>query len=425
MTIVPTFDGPSCGCDSRAHANGLLGIDDALRVISHRARPVDGVETVPLSAALGRGLAAPVFARANVPPFDNAAMDGFALNTRQLVGSGPWVLTVADRIAAGARAAELAHGTAARIFTGAPVPQGADAVVMQEEVNRAGDRITLARRPDPGQNIRRAGEDLIRGAAVIAPGRRIGPRDIAGCAAAGQATVDVRRAVRVALLVTGDEVRTAGQGLAAAQIWDINTPALSAILSTPDTDLVAAEHGADRPQDLRAQLARLASIADLVVTTGGISVGEEDHVKPTLAALGGTIHFSGVAIKPGKPVSFGALGGAFWLGLPGNPLSAMVTWHIFGTALLQRLAGITTTRSRRRHVVLDQDITRKPGRCELRPARIIGFDGQGREVARCAAATHSARVATLPEADGLLFLPADAEALPQGALVEFDPFKSC
>jgi molybdopterin molybdotransferase len=166
----------------------------------------------------------------------------------------------------------------------------------------------------------------------------------------------------------------------------------------------------------------MAAQADLVITTGGISVGGEDHVKPALSDLGAETLFSGVAIKPGKPVSFGRIGPALWLGLPGNPLSAFVTWHLFGTALLRRLTGQTTPPGSRRHVVTDEKIRRKPGRCELRPATLAGFDGQGREVVRFANATYSGRVGSLPAADGLIFLPAETDSLPAGALVEFQPF---
>jgi molybdopterin molybdotransferase len=182
------------------------------------------------------------------------------------------------------------------------------------------------------------------------------------------------------------------------------------------------EHGADTPLALREQLSRIADGVDLIVTTGGISVGEEDHVKPSLAALGGDLHFSGVAIKPGKPVSFGSLGRALWLGLPGNPVSACVTWQVFGTAILRALTGQVHRLPRRRHVTLAAPIRRKPGRCELRPAWLSGIDAQGRELAHCRDATHSARVAGLPQADGLLVLPADSDHLPKGALVEFQPF---
>ncbi|MCB1465707.1 MAG: molybdopterin molybdenumtransferase MoeA, partial [Rhizobiaceae bacterium] len=172
----------------------------------------------------------------------------------------------------------------------------------------------------------------------------------------------------------------------------------------------------------RRCLADMAETVDLIVTTGGISVGEEDHVKPVLEALGAEIHFSGVAIKPGKPVSFGRLGKAVWLGLPGNPQAAFVTWYVFGLPLLDVLSGRLRGTRNRRHVEAGKQIFRKPGRCEIRPARIVGFDGQGREVVDFDDTVSSAHVARLPDTDGLLFIPAEAEHLPEGALIEFQPF---
>jgi molybdopterin molybdotransferase len=282
--------------------------------------------------------------------------------------------------------------------------------------------IHMRRRPVPGQNIRRAGSDIRAGQIVLDKGRRLGPREIAACAAAGAGVVRVHPRLRVALLVTGDEVRRAGGARSAAQIWDVNTPMLAAALGGASVDLVAAEHGADTPIGLAGQLGALAAQADLVITTGGVSAGEEDHVKPAFAALGGVLVFSGVAIKPGKPVSFGRIGATCWLGLPGNPLSAFVTWQVFGTALVRGLSGATLRAPGRRHVVTGTEIRRKPGRCELRPATLDGFDGLGREVARFEDATHSGRVATLPQADGLILLPAGTRICPRARWSSSSPF---
>jgi molybdopterin molybdotransferase len=311
---------------------------------------------------------------------------------------------------------------AARIFTGAPIPPGADAVVRQEDVERDGAAVRIARRPEAGLNIRRAGSDMAMGQEILAAGTTLGPRQVAAAAAAGAGEVCVIRRIRVGLLVTGDEVRDAGAARQDGQIWDVNTPMLRALLAGAGIDLIGVEHGADRRPELRRQLETLSHDADLVVTTGGISVGEEDHVKPALASLDAAFVFSGVAIKPGKPVSFGRRGGAFWLGLPGNPLSAFVCWQVFGRAILRGLSGATGQAPRRRHVVLGRAIRRKPGRCELRPAILAGFDPAGREVAAVEDAVHSDRVAGLAKADGLVFLPGDCDFLPGAALVEFHPF---
>lgn len=423
MTLHHTIAPSGCGCDRLDIARHLVPIDEALARMIAAARPVEEIEEIALAAALGRVLADPVRACAMVPPFDNAAMDGYALDVTALDGPGPWALSVAARIPAGQTPATPVRGlTAARIFTGAPVPAGASAVVMQEDVRRVGDVIHLDGRPRAGLNIRRAGSDMPESATVLDAGRALGPREIAACAAAGAGRVRVRRRLRVGLLVTGDEVRQAGMAREAAQIWDVNTPMLCAALAGPAIGGVTIVHGADDRDALRRQLADLIAHSDLVITTGGISVGEEDHVKPALEGLGAEILFSGVAIKPGKPVSVGSLGRAMWLGLPGNPLSAYVTWQVFGTALVHCLTGQVSAAPPRRHVVTAQDIRRKPGRCELRPAIVAGFDAQGREVVEFEDATHSGRVAQLSRADGLILLPADTDTLPKGALVEFLPF---
>jgi len=423
MTRLERTDRQYCGCDAVPAAGALIPIDRALSLVSEATVPIARTETLPLAAAAGRILAAPVTASAMVPPFDGAAMDGYALDSSALEGGGPWWLSVLDRVPAG-RAPDrpLAARSAARIFTGAPVPTGADAVVMQEAVHRAGAVIRIDTRPATGLNIRTAGSDLTPGRTVLHRGCRLGPREIAAAAAAGAGVLCLRGRLRVGLLVTGDEVRQAGEARARGEIWDINTPMLSAALAAPAIDLVWVGQGADDRTGLSRQLADLAARVDLIVTTGGVSVGEEDHVKPALAAIGAETLFSGVAVKPGKPVSVGRVGTAMWIGLPGNPLSALVTWQLFGTALVRRLTGQSVPAPQRRHVVTQHAIRRKPGRCELRPAVHAGCDALGRDVVRCEDATHSGRVGALPTADGLVVLPAEADHLPAGALVEFQPF---
>lgn len=422
MTIHRAIETAHCGCDGQDALKRLIGVEEAVARIKTCTAPIEGVETLPLDRAIGRVLARPVLAGAMAPAFDNAAMDGYAIATSDLTGEGPWSLPVRARVPAGESAAALARGTVARIFTGAPVPEGSDAVVMQEDVTRDGDVIQFLRRPAPGLNIRAAGSDMAAEAEVLAKGARLGDRAIAACAAAGVDHVDVMRRLRVALLVTGDEVRQAGSLRTAAQIPDVNGPMLKAALRRADIELVATALGADSRAGLTRQLGDLAERADLVITTGGISVGEEDHVKPAFAALQGQTLFSGVAIKPGKPVSVGRIGAAVWLGLPGNPLSAFVTWQIFGLALVRALTGAADTGLVQRHVITDAAIHRRPGRCEFRPATLAGFDVDGREFINFENATHSGRVARLSQTDGLMILPVEVAHLPKGARVLFQPF---
>ncbi|MDH5797058.1 MAG: molybdopterin molybdotransferase MoeA [Paracoccaceae bacterium] len=423
MTVIQKIGSSGCGCDDLARLGPLISIDEGLARIARLTKAVPETENVPLAQAVGRVLAKPVRSLGMVPPFDNSAMDGYAINTDDLSGEGPWELSVEGRVAAGhVPSNTLKSGSAVQVFTGAPIPDGTNAVVMQEQVFRTGTHIRLNDVVKRGAHIRRVGEDIVTGKVIVPAGRLLTSRDIAACAAAGHAKVCVTRRVRVALLVTGDEVAQQGEARGIAAIWDVNTPMLSAALAKPDIELCSVQIAGDTRHALRAQLDALSQQVDLIVTTGGISVGEEDHVKPALAGLFAKIAFSGVALKPGKPVSFGHVGRAFWLGLPGNPLSAFVTWQIFGSALCSSLAGQTQRPARRRHVVLQQALHHKPGRCELRLARLAGFDGAGREIVDFAEATHSGRVSLLPEMDGLLFIPADTEELPCGALVEYHPF---
>ncbi|WP_313980056.1 molybdopterin molybdotransferase MoeA [Iodidimonas nitroreducens] len=420
------IESSKCGCDRQGRPKDLLAWDQALTMIATQMTAhhpaADLSETIPCDQALGRVLAQPVITQSMVPSFDHAAMDGYALTTSTLIGNGPWALPIRARIAAGQAAPEsLSGASAARIFTGAPVPKGADAVVMQEDVTRHGDQMLLTRRPARGLNIRHAGSDMMEGEIILEKGRRLRSGDIAACAAAGAGCVEVLKRPRVALLVSGDELRMAGGVRAAAQIWDVNTPMLLASLAATDAELVASVQGADHRIALAKQMDEMFAMADLVITTGGISVGEEDHVKPAFIGLGGEMLFSGVAIKPGKPVSFGRMGRSFWLGLPGNPFSAFVTWQIFGLALIRRLAGETVAVPARRHVVTKSAIRRKPGRCEFRPAMLAGFDPWGRDYVQFDDFTPSAGVKNLVSADGLIILPADIETLPAGSLVLFQP----
>ena len=423
MTILQPIQAQGGGCDTTERVKSLVPLEDALKLIEQTVAPISTSEQVPLSAAVGRIPAEPVEALGMAAAFDNSAMDGYAIRCASLTGDGPWTLPVSGRIPAGTTGQQPFTGRGAvRIFTGAPVPSGADAVIAQEEVVREEGKITIHRSPAVGLNIRRAGAGMVRGQRILERGVRLGPREIAACAAAGCAQVSVLLPLRVSLLVTGDEVQSAGSDRHDAQIWDINTPMISAALSGAHIELVQVKRGADSREALRRMVVTMSGQSDLIITTGGISVGEEDHVKPVMHTLGAEVVFSGVAIKPGKPVSFGRLGTALWLGLPGNPLSAFVTWQVFGTAILRALLQMQGSQAAHRHVTLGKPVRRKPGRCEFRPAHFVGFDGQGREVVDFETRISSGHVAALPGADGLILLPKDTEELPEGALVEFQPF---
>lgn len=412
-----------CGCETIPAQAGLLSVDEALLRALALAETVAGIERLPLEKAHGRVLGETVRAATPLPLFDNSAMDGYAIRLADLAGEGPWRLPVAGRVAAGDTGqTPVPAGAALRIFTGAPVPPGCDAVVMQEMVRPQAGTIRLERRPEPGENIRRAGEDIVEGMELLPQGRRIDARAAALLAAAGCGEVAVRRRVRAAFFSTGSELRAPGTPLAPGQIWNANRYHLQGSLGLPWLETIDMGAVPDRPGRLRAALEQAASDADLVVTTGGVSVGDEDHMPAVLRAAGGEIHVMKVAMKPGKPLVVGRLGPALYLGLPGNPVSAFVSWHVIGARIAEALAGIREAGPRRSIVRAGFERSRHPGRCEFLPARLGEYDGHGTRSVEIVTSAVSHRVALLAQADGLLLIPAQADRIRRGDMLEFLPF---
>lgn len=410
--------GYGCGCETAAD---LISVDRALAIAADLARPVADRETLPLGAAVGRVLGEAVHAAADAPGFDASAMDGYALRAADLRGSGPWMLPVGARIAAGQTSAPLHRGQAARIFTGAPLPDGADTVVMQEAVTRRDALIIIAARPAPGQNIRRRGQDMVRGIEILPAGRQLGPRDIAAAAAAGAGHLSVRRRLRVTLLSNGAELAEPGVALDRGHIWNVNRAMLAAQMAGPGLDLTDGGIIRDDRHDFTNALIAASRGADLVVTSGGASVGEEDHLSRALLEAGAEIHLSKVAMKPGKPLTIASIGQALVLGLPGNPVAAFVSWHVFGRPIVAGLTG-ADHRPPRLMARLSEGLSRRPGRREFRPVRWVGTGRDGLPVLQPGPADFSARVAELARADGLADIPAETDSLAAGDPVKFLPF---
>jgi molybdopterin molybdotransferase len=402
----------------------LLGVEAALARVLGLAAPVAEVETAPLADATGRILAEDVAAPIPLPAFDHSAMDGYALCAADLAGEGPWRLPVRARIAAGDGApAPLPPGAAARIFTGAPMPDGADAVLMQEHVRRTGDAIEVDAKPAPGANVRRRGEDAAVGTVVAPAGRAIGPREASAIAALGLAAVPVRRRLRAALLRSGSELRAPGEALGPGQIYDANRFGLTAALAAPSVALADAGAVPDDPALIGAALTRLAAEADLIVSSGGASVGDEDHMAAAARAAGGRIEALKVAMKPGKPLLCGRIGDAVYLGLPGNPVAALVAWTLFGAPLAARMAGAAPRRAPPLRVASAEAFSRRPGRREYRPAAFVdggdpGATG-GPPRVRPLDPRFSARIGGLAMADGLMVIPAEAEQVRAGEALDF------
>ena len=327
------FDGP------------LMRIADMERLIVERIVPVVECEDVALRAALGRVLAVDVVAGVNVPPFDNSAVDGFAVRSEDLSASGETRLNIVERVTAGSNPArKLGKGEATRIFTGAPVPEGADTVFMQEDTRVEGGVVVVPPGLKRGANFRLAGEDVRAGVTVLTAGRRLAAQHVALAAAVGVTKLRVRRRVRVALFSTGDEIVEPGNPLPKAALYDSNRYLLSGLLSALGVEVTDLGILQDDPVLLARAIGDAGRTHDLVLTSGGVSTGEADHVRDAVATIGKLV-FWRIAIKPGRPVAMAVLpgaaggGGAAFAGLPGNPVAAFVTFVHVVRPLLLRLAG--------------------------------------------------------------------------------------
>jgi len=342
-----------------------MPVERARQFILDRLQPVAGSERMPILEALDRVLAEDVLSPMDVPGHDNSAMDGYALRHADLSASGASTLAVVGTAYAGKPfPGAVGAGQCLRIMTGAPLPAGADCVVMQENVLASGDCATIGPGHRQGQNIRRAGEDLQRGSVALAAGRLLHPSDLGLLASLGIGEVAVRRRLRVAILSTGDELVPVGQTLGQGQIHDSNRYSLNGMLArlgcqTLDLGLVR-----DEPAALEASLRQAAESADVVITSGGVSVGEADFTREVMARLGNVLFWK-IAMKPGRPLAYGEIAGAQFFGLPGNPVSVMVTFYQFVRDALLRLQGRTPEPLPTFAVPCVAALKKSPGRTEF------------------------------------------------------------
>jgi len=319
---------------------GLLSVDEALARLLAEAKPVAGIEEVPTLEATNRILARAQRSSMDVPPMDNSAMDGYAVSTKDSSR-----LKVAQKIMAGSVGKPLEKGTAARIFTGAPIPQGADAVVMQEHCEVQGGDVLLKKRPEPGEWVRTIGSDVKKGGEILPAGKRLLPQDTGLAASVGIKALPVYRKVRLGLFFTGDELVMPGEPLPPGRIYNSNRFTLRGLGEVFGCEVHDYGIVPDTLEATRAALRRAAAETDLIVTSGGVSVGDADYVKPAVEAEGRLLMWR-IAMKPGRPLAFGAVKDSFFIGLPGNPVSSFVTFLIFVRPFLLKTQGVSHTQPR-------------------------------------------------------------------------------
>jgi len=389
---------------------GLLSVDEALARLLAEAQPVAEIEQVPTLEATNRILARAQTSAMDVPPMDNSAMDGYAVR----VADGPR-LTVAQKIMAGAVGEPLAAGTAARIFTGAPIPRGADAVVMQEHCSVEKNVVVINKTPKVGEWIRLAGSDVKKGGEILPAGKRLLPQDTGLAASVGIKTLPVYRKVKLGLFFTGDELVMPGEPLAPGRIYNSNRFTLRGL--GEQFGCVLRDYGIvpDSLEATREVLRRAAAECDVIVTSGGVSVGDADYVKPAVEAEGKLLMWR-IAMKPGRPLAFGQVQKSFFIGLPGNPVSSFVTFLIFVRPFLLRTQGLTSVQPRSIAARADFDWPEPDARREFLRVKWNAQGGLDLYPTQ-----DSAVLTSTSWAHGLVDNPA-GQAIRKGELVRFLPY---
>ena len=403
---------------------GLLTVAEAQARILEGVTPVTETETLPVREALGRVLAQEVVSPIDVPSHTNSAMDGYAVRAADLPETGVREFPVPGTSWAGRPWLEpIEPGQAVQIMTGGMMPEGADTVVMQEQVERDGDTVRIGSGHRAGQNVRAAGEDLATGQPVFSAGRQLTAADIGVLASLGLAEVSVYRRLRVAFFSTGDELRGVGEPLGPGEIYDSNRYTLHGMLQKLGVDIIDLGVVRDRRELIEQAFREAAASADAIITSGGVSVGEADFVKETLEKLG-SMSFWKIAMKPGRPVTFGHIDDAVFFGLPGNPVSVMVTFFVFVRQALRKMTGTTAAGDvLTLHARTTSPLRKRPGRYEFQRG-VLEQAGPGEFTVRSAGAQGSGILRSMSEANCFIMLEPDRTGVDTGEVVEVQPFQN-
>lgn len=410
---------PSCEDD---YDNASLTCAAALERLLAATRPLEDTEQLPVRSALGRVLAVAVTSPFDVPAHTNSAMDGYALRGSDVPAAGLSTLRVVGASFAGKPfEGAVGPGEAVRIMTGAVVPEGADTVVLQEQVNATEETVEIDSRHKTGQHVRAAGEDIRAGATVLPAGRRLTAADLGLFASLGRPEVTVVRRPRVAFFSTGDELRSIGEPLGRGEIYDSNRYTLFGMLARLGVEPLDLGVVRDDPTALGVAFRRAAAMADVIITSGGVSVGEADYTKDVLGDLG-EIRFWKIAMKPGRPLAFGRVGKAAFFGLPGNPVSVMVTFYQFVQPALEKLMGTTPRRPWTLPARTTAVLKKKPGRAEFQRG-LLARDDAGQWTVTPTGDQGSGILTSMSQANCFIVLGMDEGKVDTGTIVEVQPFE--
>jgi len=398
-----------------------LRVDEARKRILDTLNTINGIEQLAVRQCLSRVLAEDIHSTIDVPSHINSAMDGYALRGSDIPAEGTASLDIIGRAMAGAPfTGSVAAGQCVRIMTGAKMPQGADTVIMQENVTVDGERISISTGHKAGQNVRQAGEDLATGDRVFAAGKFITPADLGMLASMGIAEVRVQRRVRVAFFSTGDELRSVGQPLGDGQIYDSNRYTLHGMLTRLGVEILDMGVIPDRRELIEQAFHSAAGNADVLITSGGVSVGEADFVKETLEKIG-RVNFWKIAMKPGRPLAVGRIGHCQFFGLPGNPVSAMVTFYQFVQPALQKLSGQDISPPLLLKAKNISRLKKAPGRIDYQRGW-LATDAQGELVVHSTGRQGSGMLSSMGKANCFIVLPLESKGVEAGSLVTIQPF---